>query len=54
MSYLFSLPGIMLLGYSSFPVAVIIFVAISFLVWLKQAYEDANEPEITTALIGKD
>ncbi|MFW9956574.1 MAG: hypothetical protein ACFFCT_00765 [Candidatus Odinarchaeota archaeon] len=43
LSVLSSLPGAFLLGFTILPIAVIVFTALSFIVWLKQAYEDAEE-----------
>lgn len=48
MLYLFTIPGIMLLGFTAFPLPAIIFVSLSILLWFKQAYEDAGESEIVS------
>ncbi len=48
MLYLFTIPGVLLLGYTAFPIPTIIFASLSILLWFKQAYEDADESEIVS------
>ena len=54
MLYLFTIPGITLLGFTAFPLPAIIFISLSILLWFKQAYEDADESEIVSDTANSD
>ncbi len=54
LTYLSTLPGALLLGYTAFPTAAIAFVTLSFLVWLRQAYEDGDELEVSSMSADSD